>query len=176
MKAVILAGGKGRRLLPYTTNFPKPLMPIGERPILEIVIRQLREHGIRELIIATGYLEEIIRAFFADGEKLGVNITYSKEEEPLGTAGPLNLLRKNLKDTFLMMNGDVLTDMNFSQLLKYHKSQDAVATVAVCKRSVNIDFGVVTLTGSNLFFEWEEKPQIEYLVQYRGLCIGSRNF
>ena len=164
MKAVILAGGKGRRLLPYTTNFPKPLMPIGERPILEILLRQLKQSGIEDIIIATGYLEELIRAYFQDGERLRMKIRYSKEEEPLGTAGPLDLVRAELKDTFLMMNGDVLTDLSFQNLIEYHRSQEAVATVAVCRRTVHIDFGVVRFSEESALCGWDEKPEIEYYV------------
>lgn len=164
MKAVILAGGKGRRLKPYTTNFPKPLMPIGEKPILEIVINQLKASGITDIIITTGHLEELIRVLFQDGKKYGVNITYSKEDQPLGTAGPLNLIREQLTDTFLVMNGDVLSDINFPDFIEYHKKQKDIATIALSKRTVNIDFGVVNITHDNLFSEWQEKPVIEYLV------------
>jgi NDP-sugar pyrophosphorylase family protein len=164
MKAVILAGGKGRRLLPYTTNFPKPLMPIGERPILEIVIEQLRQHGFSDIIIATGHMEGLIRAFFQGGDAHGVAISYSKEDQSLGTAGPLNLVRDRLDDTFLMMNGDVLTDLDYSQMLKYHKERKATATIGLCKRTVDIDFGVITLDMENCFATWQEKPQIGYLV------------
>jgi NDP-mannose synthase len=164
MKAVILAGGKGRRLLPYTTNFPKPLMPIGDRPILEIIIGQLKAANIDDVIICTGHLEELIRAFFLDGSKYGVRIAYSKEDQPLGTAGPLNLVRDRLDDTFLVMNGDVLSDVDFGALLKYHRSKKAAATIGLCQRSVDIDFGVVTIDTSDAFVSWKEKPRIEYLV------------
>lgn len=164
MKAFILAGGKGRRLLPYTTNFPKPLMPIDSKPILEIVIERLRNANIKDIVIATGHLSELIQAFFQDGGKFGVNITYSREDEPLGTAGPLHLVRDMLQDTFLVMNGDILCDINFASLIDFHKSQKSVATVALSKRFVNIDFGVVTLSDDNRFSKWDEKPQIEYLV------------
>jgi len=164
MKAVILAGGKGRRLHPYTTNFPKPLMPIGEKPILEIVIQQLKQAGFKHILIATGHLEELIRAYFQDGTKQGVQIDYSKEEEPLGTAGPLNLLRDQLTETFLLMNGDVLSDLDFSKFLEFHRNQGSTATVALSRRQVEIDFGVVHLTNEQGFSRWEEKPVIPYLV------------
>ncbi len=164
MKAVILAGGKGRRLRPYTTNFPKPLMPIGDKPILETVILQLKQAGVKDIIIATGYLEELIRAFFQNGEKLGVNISYSKEEEPLGTAGPLNLIRDQLDQTFLLMNGDVLCDLDFNALLSEHKEKQSKATVVLAPRSVHIDFGVVQVNELGEFSEWQEKPTIDYLV------------
>ena len=164
MKAVILAGGKGTRLRPYTTNFPKPLMPIGDKPILEIVINRLKEYKIDDVIITTGHLGELIRSFFKDGKKYGVDISYSKEDEPLGTAGPLNLIKEKLKGTFLMMNGDILCNINFKNLITYHKKQKNIATIALAKRKVNIDFGIVKITDTNKFAEWKEKPSIEYLV------------
>ena len=164
MKAFILAGGKGSRLLPYTTNFPKPLMPIKDKPILEIVVNRLREAGIKDIIFGTGHLAELLKAFFGDGEKFGVKISYSREDEPLGTAGPLNLVRDRLTDTFLVMNGDILTDIDFHELINYHRKEKSVATVALSRRTVDIDFGVVTLKNENQFSEWKEKPQIEYLV------------
>jgi len=164
MKAIILAGGKGTRLKPYTTHFPKPLMPIGERPILEIVIRQLKESFCQDIIIMTGHMGEMIRAFFENGERFGVNISYSMEDEPLGTAGPLNLIREQLTDTFLLMNGDVLSDIDFNSMLTYHKDSRADATIALSKREVNIDFGVVEIDELNFFSNWEEKPTIEYQV------------
>lgn len=164
MKAIILAGGKGTRLQPYTTNFPKPLMPVGERPILEIVINRLRESNITDIIITTGYLEELIKAFFKDGSKFGVNIKYTQEDQPLGTAGPLNIIRDQLIDTFLLMNGDILCDINFNDLLDYHKRHRNTATVALTKRKVHIDFGVVTINQDYLFSSWQEKPTLEYMV------------
>ncbi len=154
----------GSRLLPYTTNFPKPLMPINEKPILEIVIDRLREANIKEIIIGTGHLAELIQAFFGYGEKLGVQISYSREDEPLGTAGPLNLVRDEFTETFLLMNGDILTDIDFHDLINYHHKEKSIATIALSKRNVDIDFGVVSLDQDNHFSGWNEKPQIEYLV------------
>jgi NDP-sugar pyrophosphorylase family protein len=164
MKAIILAGGRGTRLKPYTTYFPKPLMPIGEKPILEIVIRQLKEFGINKIIIATGYLEELIRAYFQNGEKFNLNISYSKEDSPLGTAGPLNLVKGQLNETFLVMNGDVLSDIDFSEFYSYHRENKNIATIALTNRSVKIDFGVVEVDKNNLFLKWNEKPVYNYLV------------
>lgn len=164
MKAVLLAGGKGTRLRPYTTNFPKPLMPIGEKPILEIVISQLRESGIKEIIIATGHLEELIRVFFGDGSKFGVSITYTKEDKPLGTAGPLNQVRERLDETFILMNGDVLANVDYKKFLDFHKSNGNFATIALSKRTVYIDYGVVEVDEKNRFTTWSEKPEIHYLV------------
>lgn len=121
MKTVILAGGKGTRLKPYTTVFPKPLMPIGDKPILEIIIRQLKSCGLEDIIITVGHLGELIMTFFGDGSQLGVNIKYSKEDKPLGTAGGLGLIKEELKDTFLVVNGDTLTTLNFSELINCHQ-------------------------------------------------------
>jgi len=164
MKAVILAGGKGTRLKPYTTNFPKPLMPIGEKPILEIIIRQLESQNIKDIVIAVGHLGELIMNFFGDGSQYGVNIKYSKEDEPLGTAGGLDLIRDDLSETFLMINGDTLTTLKFADIIDYHKNNSAISTIALTKREVNIDFGVVDLDSGNSVVGYTEKPSIDYLV------------
>jgi NDP-sugar pyrophosphorylase family protein len=164
MKAVILAGGKGTRLKPYTTVFPKPLMPIGDKPILEIVVKQLKSHGFDEIIMAVGHLAELIMTFFNDGRKYGINIKYTREDKPLGTAGGLGLLKKELNETFLMMNGDVLTTLDFSDLVNYHKKNKAIATIALKKRAVKIDFGVPEVDEGNNIVGYTEKPEMEYLV------------
>jgi len=164
MKAVILAGGKGTRLKPYTTVFPKPLMPIGDKPILEIIIRQLKSQGLTDIIITVGHLAELIMTFFGDGSKVGVNIEYFREDQPLGTAGGLGLMKEELKDTFLMVNGDTLTTLNFSDLAKYHKGNGAIATIGLNRRRVYIDFGIVELNSANGIERYTEKPTIEHLV------------
>jgi len=163
LKAVILAGGKGTRLHPYTTVLPKPLMPIGDVPVLEVVIRQLAKHGFKEIILAVGYLAELIEAYFRDGSKYGVKIRYSKEETPLGTAGALKQI-SNLKDTFLVMNGDILTDLSYSKLVNFHREHGGVATIAVHKRQVKIDFGVVGIDSEKKVVNYKEKPTLDYLV------------
>jgi NDP-sugar pyrophosphorylase family protein len=164
MKAVILAGGKGTRLRPYTRVFPKPLMPIVDKPILEIVIRQLQSHGFNELIMAVGHLAELIQLFFGDGSKYDVSIKYKNEKEPLGTAGPLGSMKDELKDTFLMLNGDLLTTLDFSDLINYHQKNNAIATIALKKRDIHIDFGVVDINDDNNIVNYTEKPDINYLV------------
>ena len=164
MKAVILAGGKGTRLKPYTTIFPKPLMPIGDKPILEIVIRQLKSHGFDEILMAVGHLAELIMTFFNDGRKYDVKIRYLREDKPLGTAGPLALMKDQLNETFLMMNGDILTTLDYSDLIEFHKTSGSVATIALKKRDVNIDFGVVEIDEDNIIEKYIEKPTIDYLV------------
>jgi NDP-sugar pyrophosphorylase family protein len=124
MKAVILAGGQGTRLLPYTASLPKAMMPIGTRPILEVVVRQLQVLGIEEILLATGYLEELIRSYFGDGSRFGVPIRYSREDAPLGTAGPLSLVRERLTEPFIVINSDILTDLDFRALFGEQKATD----------------------------------------------------
>tara|TARA_B110000438_G_C15544842_1_gene534363 strand:- start:78 stop:764 length:687 start_codon:yes stop_codon:yes gene_type:complete len=164
MKAVILAGGKGTRLRPYTTNFPKPLMPIDNKPILEIVINQLKNCGITDITITVGHLAELIMAYFGDGRDFGVSINYSKEKKALGTAGPLSLIKETIDSNFLLMNGDVLTDINFKDFIEYHEKNKNIATIGVSQRKVNIDFGVVEIGKDLNIKEWNEKPVIDYFV------------
>ena len=163
MRAVILCGGKGTRLRPYTTVLPKPLMPIGEMPILEVVIRQLKHAGIERITMAVGYLAELLEAFFRDGSRIGVPIDYSIESQPLGTVGPLTLI-DGLNEPFLMMNGDVLTDLDYSDLLRYHRASGGVATVASYEREVKIDFGVIRVDDADAITEYIEKPSYKYQV------------
>ena len=163
MKAVILAGGKGARLAPYTTIFPKPLMPIDDMPIMEIMLRQMKRAGIDEVILAVGHLKELLNAYFSNGERLGINICYSFEEKPLGTAGPLSLI-DGIKDTFIVCNGDVLTTLDLNQLVNYHHDNEAVATIAMHTRKVKIDLGVLELNGSNEVFNYIEKPTYDFNV------------
>ncbi|GAA3073623.1 hypothetical protein GCM10020254_16810 [Streptomyces goshikiensis] len=142
MYAVILAGGKGVRLRPYTTALPKPLVPIGDQhAILEIVLRQLSGAGFTRCTIAIGHLGEIIRAYVGDGSQWGMNIDYATEESPLGTMGPLLNLRDRLPENFLVMNGDVLTDLDYADVLRSHEASGAPLTIATYPRKVHIDFG-----------------------------------
>jgi NDP-sugar pyrophosphorylase family protein len=164
MKAVILAGGKGTRLHPYTTIFPKPLMPINQKPILELIFRQLHHHGFREINLAVGYLAELIKAFFNDGKNFNLSITYYREIKPLGTAGPLAMMKDDLQDSFLMMNGDILTKLNYSDFIRYHRKNKGIASVALTKRIVDIDYGVPKIDANNTILGYSEKPKIEYLV------------
>jgi NDP-sugar pyrophosphorylase family protein len=163
MKAVILAGGKGRRLAPYTTVLPKPLMPIGDVPILEVVVRQLRHAGFDEITMAVGYLAELLMVYFGDGSKFGVHIHYSREEHPLGTAGPLSLV-KGLDEPFLMMNGDLLTTLNYRAMWEQHRLNGAIATLATYQRNVKIDLGVVETDDEHWVRGYTEKPIYHYTV------------
>jgi NDP-mannose synthase len=163
MQAVILAGGKGARLKPYTTVFPKPLMPVGDLPILEVVIRQLKRHGFTEIIMAVGHLKELIQAFFQDGVAWGVDIRYSFEDQPLGTAGPLKLI-EDLDDRFLVMNGDILTTLDYRGFFEGHGKSDAICTIASYPKPVKIDLGVLETEGSNRVIHYTEKPVLHYNV------------
>lgn len=164
MKAVILAGGKGTRLAPYTTILPKPLMPIGDMPILEVLLRQLKNAGVKDVVITVGHLAALLRTYFMDGREFGLNISYSYEDKPLGTAGPLALV-DDLSETFFVMNGDVLTTLKFEELLQFHKSQKAVATIAAHQRTVKIDLGVLQHNdGDYRVTNYIEKPSYDYLV------------
>lgn len=163
MKAVILAGGKGTRLAPYTAVLPKPLMPMGDMPILEVVLRQLKSRGVEHVDIAVGHLAELICALFGDGSKLGLDIRYSIEDAPLGTAGPLTLI-DGLDDTFLVMNGDILTTLDYADLVRHHKARGAAATIAMYTRQVKIDFGVLETDGHGRLRDIIEKPTKEYSV------------
>jgi len=161
--AVVLAGGKGTRLAPYTRIIPKPLMPIGDMPILEIMLRQMKRAGIRQVTLTTGYLDNLLRLFFLDGRRLGLKIDYVREEKPLGTSGPLANI-KGLTRTFLVTNGDVLTDLDFAELIAYHQQQGGIATIATHKRKVTINLGVVNVDKDNTVTDYLEKPDFNYLV------------
>jgi NDP-mannose synthase len=163
MKAVVLAGGKGRRLAPYTKILPKPLMPIGDMPILEVILRQMKMAGISEVVLAVGHLSELMRAFFQDGQNLGLHISYSYEDKPLGTAGPIAFV-DGLDAPFLVTNGDVLTTLRFDDLLRFHNEQKAAATIAVHRREVKIDLGVVQWDGKFIIKGYIEKPTYDYSV------------
>ena len=163
VRVVILAGGKGTRLEPYTTILPKPLMPIGDMPILEVMIRQLRYFGFTKITVAVGHLGGLIEAFFGDGEKFGVKIDYSQEDEPLGTAGPLTLIN-GLDDTFLLMNGDLLTDLDYRKMIKFHKESGAIATLGLYRKEVKIDLGVIESNEKGFVEKYIEKPIMKYEV------------
>ena len=164
MQTIILAGGKGTRLKPYTTVLPKPLMPIGDMPILEIVVRQLKYYGCKKIVIAVGHLKELLIAFFNDGRRWELDIKYSFEDKPMGTAGPLKLINSDeLDDNFIVMNGDVLTNLNFHEFFQFHKNNNALCTIASYNKPVNINLGVMELE-NNQVINYIEKPVLNYIV------------
>lgn len=163
MKAVVLAGGKGTRLAPYSKILPKPLMPIGDMPILEILLRQMGRSGIDEVILTVGYLANLLHAFFQDGDRYGMKIKYSIEDRALGTAGPLSLIN-GLDKTFLVSNGDVLTTLDIRDLVAYHQGSDALATIASHARDVHIDLGVIQKNSNNEIIDYIEKPTYNFYV------------
>jgi len=162
-RAVVLAGGHGTRLRPYTVVLPKPLMPIGEYPILEVIVRQLAAQGFERVTIAVNHQANLIKAFFGDGRPWGLQIDYSVESRPLSTVAPLCLI-DDLPETFLLMNGDVLTDLGFADLLVRHTRSGALFTVAASRRTHTIDYGVLETDGAATLTGFNEKPTVDYLV------------
>lgn len=158
MLAVIMAGGKGTRLRPYTKVVPKPLLPLGGTPILEIVIKQLANEGFTEVVVTTGHQGKLIRAYFEDGSKFGITIRYTIEENALGTVGALSLARESLTEPFLIANGDILTRTNFRKILDFHRKNEADFTIGVVKLKIDIPYGVVLGEGE-LFDTIVEKPK-----------------
>lgn len=171
-EAVVLAGGKGTRLAPYTTVFPKPLMPIGGMPVLEILMRQLAVAGFTRVHLAVGHLAELIEAFFGDGSKFGVELRYWREDEPLGTAGPLAQIEV-AADAVLVMNGDLFTTMDLRAIVQRHVDTAAAATIGVLSREVPIDFGVVR-TDDDRVVGFDEKPVLSYDVSM-GVYVFDRS-
>ena len=162
MQAVILAGGKGTRLQPYTTILPKPLMPINDKAILEIVLMQLKEAGFKEFIFTVGHLSQIIQAYFGNGKKWGVKIRYSIEDKPLGTVGPLTLVKK-LAPQFLVMNGDILCDLNYKIFIEHHMKSDNDITICTYIKKTKIDLGVLEIENGKLL-DYIEKPEYSFNV------------
>lgn len=161
MKAVVLAGGQGTRLAPYSVVFPKPLMPIGDMPILELLLRQLRNGGVSGVTVAVGHLSSLIMAYFGKGEKIGLPIEYSHEETPMGTAGPLSLVT-GLDRAFFVMNGDLLTDINFGEMIQAHHESGATATIGLYDRELTIDLGVIETDDAGHVLRYIEKPSYRY--------------
>ena len=173
VRVVILAGGKGTRLRPLTAVFPKPLVPLGERPVLEILLKRLMLAGFKKVTICTGYLSELIMAVCGDGAKYGLEIDYSKEDAPLGTAGPLGLL-SDLSDPVIVMNGDLLTTLDFIGMLHYHSNTGADFTLAVYPREVKIDFGVIEMSEAGVFSGYREKPTYHFDVSMGINIVGRK--
>jgi NDP-mannose synthase len=165
VRAVILAGGRGTRLAPYTTVFPKPLMPLGERPIIEIVMRQLRHFGFKRVTLAVGHLGELIRAYLDHSRSRfqGLDIDYVYEDQPTGTAGSLANI-PGLDETFLAMNGDILTTLDYGGLVDHHRRAGAALTIATCRKKVRIDLGVIDIDDAGFVQGYREKPELDYSV------------
>lgn len=172
-RAIILAGGKGARLRPYTIVLPKPLMPVGEYPVLEIIIRQLAFHGFGHITLTVNHQAEIIKAFFGDGSKWNIKIDYSLEDKPLSTMGPLTLI-KNLPENFLVMNGDVITDLNFSNFYDEHVRNGKIFTISAYNRSEISEYGVLERNDHNVLTRFIEKPKRDYTV-CMGINMVNRN-
>lgn len=173
MQAIILAGGKGTRLKPYTTTIPKPLVPVGEQPILGIILGQLREAGFKKVTITVNHMAELIMAFFGNGERFGIEIAYSLEDRPLGTVAPVKLI-KDLPEHFIVMNGDLLTDIDYAAVYNAHIASGAELTITTFRRDNKIDFGVIDVdenTGRVVGFR--EKPNYHFVVS-TGVYVYSR--
>lgn len=172
MRAVILAGGKGVRLKPYTVTLPKPLVPIGEEPIMQLVLANLANQGIKRVDVCVNHMCDLIKAYFGNGSHLGLDIHYSREDKPLGTVGPLKLL-KSLPTNFLVMNGDVLTDLTLRRLYHEHLHGDAIMTIATFKRKTAVDFGVIKFDENHYVRDFIEKPEYNVSVSM-GIYIFNK--
>jgi NDP-sugar pyrophosphorylase family protein len=164
MKAIILAGGKGTRLAPYTTVFPKPLMPVDGMPILEVIVRQLAHFRVKEMVFTVSQQSEpLLSAYFGNGSRYGVAIRYSKEEKPLGTAGPLTII-PDLPETFIVMNGDILTTLSYQKLARYHRQHRGMITIAMSQKKVQLELGVMEYDRTHQLTRYIEKPTFLYSV------------
>tara|TARA_B110000027_G_C16121943_1_gene303655 strand:- start:350 stop:1057 length:708 start_codon:yes stop_codon:yes gene_type:complete len=173
-RAIILAGGKGTRLKPYTISLPKPLVPIGEKPILEVIICQLKKSGFDHITITVNHYADIIRAFFGDGSKWNLKIDYSEEDKPLSTMGPLTLI-DDLPENFLVMNGDVLTDLDFNKFYNNHIDRVSNFTIGAHKRFDRVEYGVLHNNEESELIGFEEKPVNQYLVSMGVYMMNRKN-
>jgi mannose-1-phosphate guanylyltransferase len=172
MRAVIQAGGQGTRLRPYTFVVPKPLMPVGEQPVIEMLLKWLRRWGIKEACITTGYLGHLISTLCGDGSQWDMEIQYSNEREPLGTIGPLANIKDYLTDMFLVLNGDLITDLDINDFVGFHKSSGAQVTVACTDQVIDLDFGVIDApNGDGRMAGFREKPSMAYQVSMGIYCM-----
>src|SRR5438128_7542615 len=158
MKAVVMAGGEGTRLRPLTSNQPKPMMPMANRPLMEHVIRRLALHGIDDIVVTVAFLASHIRNYFGDGSELGVSMRYATEETPLGTAGSVRNAAAELDDTFMVISGDVLSDIDLNAVVKAHRASGALATIALRRVENPIDFGIVITSADGWVERFLEKP------------------
>lgn len=172
MMAVILAGGRGTRLRPYTMTIPKPLLPLGDVPILEVVLLQLARAGFQRVVVTLGHMSHLFTAALGDGSRFGIAIEYCVEEQPLGTAGSLRLIEAPASE-MLVMNGDVLTTLDYGTLVEHHRRTAAAATICLHKRTVHIDYGVVHTLADGTLDRYIEKPVIDYQVSM-GINVVSK--
>jgi NDP-mannose synthase len=163
-QAVIMAGGKGTRLHPYSALFPKPLMPLNDMPVLELLLRQMKNAGITDVILAVNHLSHLLEAFFGNGERLGLNIRYRLESKPLGTAGALGSMLDELDDDFFVTNGDLLTTLSLGRMMAAHYRSEAAISVGVYKREVKIDFGLIEIDQRSRLMAYREKPTSSHFV------------
>ena len=170
MKAVIQAGGKGTRLKPYTTILPKPLMPVGAKPVLELLLNWLRRNNVQDVYITTGYLGNLIQTHCGDGHQWDMHIKYTDEREPLGTVGALSLLREDLDEPFLVLNGDVLTDLSLNSFINHHRQCGSLISIATSDRSTKLDFGVIESVGGKVA-KFKEKPIFTHSVSMGVYCM-----
>ena len=171
MQALVMAGGLGSRLRPLTDEVPKPLLPIGGRPILELILLQLRHAGVDEVYISVGYKAELIRGYFAEGKRLGVHVRYVDEPAPLGTAGALGYIKGDVRGPLLVMNGDILTKLDFRAFRDGHVESNAAITLGVREDRYQVPFGLVE-TNNGLVTQIREKPVHEFLVS-AGIYVMS---
>jgi NDP-sugar pyrophosphorylase family protein len=172
-QAVIMAGGKGTRLHPYSALFPKPLMPLGDMPVLELLLRRMRRAGVTDVILAVNHLRHLIEAFFGDGSKLGLRIRYRSEDKPLGTAGALGNIIDELDETFIVSNGDLLTSMDLAAMARQHLDTQSDASIGVFERENKIDFGLIEFDAEKRLCAYREKPTTMYFVSM-GIYILER--
>ncbi len=173
IKVVILAGGKGTRLMPYTSVLPKPLMPIDKYCILEIIIKQLSKQNLKDIIICVNHQAYLIKSYFGNGSKWGVNIDYIQEKKTLSTMGPIKLI-KNLTENFIVMNGDVLTSLNYRSLYNFHKKNKNLFTISANARKEDINYGLLKINKKNELIDFKEKPDINYLVSMGIYVLNSK--
>lgn len=164
MKAILLAGGKGSRLYPYSALLPKPLMPLGDMPVLELLLRQLTAAGVDEVFLAVNHLRQLIEAFFGDGSRFGARIRYSIEDKPLGTAGPMSLVLDQLGEEFVLANGDLLTSFDVARMIEDHRASRADVTIGVYERELKSDFGLIEVDADMRLLAYREKPVHRQLV------------
>jgi NDP-sugar pyrophosphorylase family protein len=174
MQAVILAGGKGTRLIPYTKVFPKPLVPLGDdKPILDVILCQLKHFGFTRIILAVGHMAEMIKTYVHNGERYGLDVQYSLEDQPLGTAGPLAQI-DGLEQSFLVMNGDIITDLNYMDLVEFHRKQCAIATIGTYQKPFKINLGIIQNNGEFEIVDYIEKPVHKFNVSMGVYVFDSK--